>query len=240
MCRTSSKPRVWTFDRHESAELTIAGQKRQAVSWHLEKAQMELVADAETSRPARMHLPQQKTTVELADESVVKLVGKSRAEELLANLFIQSNVTFDDFMKVTRLEATVDVEVIGSGVGNDVTVLTTGMQTFDGEKKGSGITGTVVVKSVDYDGSDSPAVSCSGFRCRFSSMVGAICLYRIGSRIDHRPVCGVGEWCEYALGSGAAGRAVGCTRRLPTRLPTHRPLAWHWRRRKVIVGPIPR
>ena len=69
-------------------------------------------------------------------------------EELLANLFIQSNVIFDDFMKVTRLEATVDVDVIGSGVENEVAVLTTGMQTFDGEKKGSGISGTVVVRSV--------------------------------------------------------------------------------------------
>ena len=34
------------FDRQDSAELVIAGEKRQAVSWHLEKAQMELAADA--------------------------------------------------------------------------------------------------------------------------------------------------------------------------------------------------
>ena len=142
--------------RGETKDVTLAGSTRKAIVWRLEKGQMELLVDADTSQ-FRMHLPAEKTTVELADESVVKLVRKMQAEELLAGQFLQSNVTFDDYLKVTRLEAQVDAQVIGSGVGNDVSVLTTGMQVFDGQKDGSQIKGTVTVTSFTYQHAESPA-----------------------------------------------------------------------------------
>jgi hypothetical protein len=49
-----------------------------------------------------------------------------------------------------------DVEVIGTGVGNEVSALRTPMQTFDGKKIGSHIEGTITVKAQRYEGKDSP------------------------------------------------------------------------------------
>lgn len=142
--------------RRETKELAVAGQTRQAEIWYAENAQLELAVDAESHQFLRMHVPQQQMTVELASEDLAKLFDKAQAEELLADQFIQSNVTFDDFLKVTKLEAKVDVEVIGSGVENDVEVLTTQMQQFNGEKKESKISGQVVIKTVRYDARQSP------------------------------------------------------------------------------------
>ncbi len=145
------------MSRDEPTEMNVAGVRRKVVVWHLAKAQMELVADAATGEFLRMDLPAQKTTVAVTDDRVVKLMEKARAEELLAGHFIQSNVAFDDFLKVTHLEATVDVQVIGSGLDNDVSVLTTGMQKFEGDKTAGHIAGKVTVVSKAYDGHDSPA-----------------------------------------------------------------------------------
>ena len=138
-------------------DVSLADGTRKCVSWRLGKANLQALTDAQTNEFVRLELPGQQTTIELADESVVKLVRKSRAEEVLARHFAQSNVMFDDFLSVSALEAEIDLNVIGSGVANDSSVLTTTMQEFDGTKEAERINGTVSIHSVGYDGKDSPA-----------------------------------------------------------------------------------
>ncbi len=145
------------FVRDAPSEMTLRGAKRNVITWHLAKTQMDLVTDSVTGQFLRMNVLAQNTTVEVADQSVVTQVQKTRAEELLAGHFIQSNVTFDDYLKVTRMEAAIDVQVIGSGIENDVAVLTSAMQKFEGKKDASHIVGKVNISSVAYDGHDSPA-----------------------------------------------------------------------------------
>jgi len=103
-----------------------------------------------------LDLPGQQTTIELADENVVKQVQKSQAEEVLARHFAQSNVVFDEYLNVSKMNAEIDVNVIGTGIAADQSVLTTTMQGFEGTKKTEHIVGTVNVTSILYDGNYSP------------------------------------------------------------------------------------
>ena len=146
------------FDREPPRDVSVGGQLRKCLSWNLKNANMNAFADAETGEFVRLDLPAQKTTIELADANVVKLAQKAHAEEVLARHFIKSNVLFDDFLKVNQLEAEIDVRVIGSGIGNEPSVLNTAMQSFEGEKNGDHIVGEIRVHTVKFDGNtESPA-----------------------------------------------------------------------------------
>ena len=143
--------------RGETQDVGLASGERKCTSWRIEKANLYALVDVQTNEFVRLELPGQQTTIELAGESVVKLAQKSRAEEVLLRHFAQSNVVFDSFLSVSHLKAEIDVQVIGSGVANDTSVLTTTMQEFDGRKKADRIDGTVSIRSVSYNGKDSPA-----------------------------------------------------------------------------------
>ena len=145
--------------RGESREVRVGGAMRKCVSWKLDKADLTFLADERTQDFIRLELPAQQTVVERADEAIVKLTQKSRAEEVLADQFVQSNVVFDDYTKVTQLTAAIDVKVIGSGIENPVSVLNTRMQKFDGQKEGARIVGRVTIRGVAYRGEDGPAFS---------------------------------------------------------------------------------
>ena len=97
----------------DSFEL-VRGERARTLSWPAGRASacpgawrkpnLHVLADAQTNELVRLELPGQQTTIEMASESVVKLAQKSRAEEVLARHFAQSNVVFDDFLSVTRSE----------------------------------------------------------------------------------------------------------------------------------------
>ncbi|MDP6446622.1 MAG: transglutaminase-like domain-containing protein [Pirellulaceae bacterium] len=144
------------FQLQEAVELTVLGKARRCIPWLAEAAQLTAYADAETGALVRLDLPAQKTTIELTDESVVKLAQKAQAEELLARHFAKSNQLFDDLLKVRELTAKIDVQVIGSGVANDDGVLKTSMQSFDGRREKDRVKGTVKVVTKPYDSSNSP------------------------------------------------------------------------------------
>ncbi len=141
----------------DSQELQIGGRQLVGTVWLSAKPELSLLVTADSGEFLRLTAAQQRTIVERTDPQIVQRVESAQAEEVLASQFLQSNVTFDDFLKVTQLAAQVDVQVIGSGVGNDVTVLQTGMQVFAGQKSGDQVTGTMQVKSVTYDPARSPA-----------------------------------------------------------------------------------
>ncbi len=140
----------------ESEPVEVAGVPHQVIRWRLEQANLNILADAESGEIIRMDLPGQQTTIELTDANVVKLAQKSRAEEVLDRHFAQSNVTFDDFLKVRVLEAELDVTVIGSGTENDKSTLTTQMQKFSGSQEADHVAGRVTIGSVPYHGEASP------------------------------------------------------------------------------------
>lgn len=138
------------FVRGQPQDVVVGGKVRKCVSWNLKKANLNALTDAETDEFVRLDIPAQQTTIELADANVVKLAQKSRAEEVLTGHFAQSNRVFDDFLKVSLVKAEIDVTVIGSGVTNDASVLTTAMQRFDGQKDGDHIVGKITVRSIRF------------------------------------------------------------------------------------------
>src|SRR5579884_2603692 len=143
--------------RGETRDLDVRGKPRPCTRWRLEKADMTVWVDTRSHEFVRLEVPAQQSTVTLLDESVVKEVQKARAEDVLARHFTQSNVVFDDYLKVTSLKAELDVQLIGSGVESDVAGLATAMQVLEGKKDGARLTGTVTVHTKPYDGKDSPA-----------------------------------------------------------------------------------
>ena len=146
------------FDREQPRDVSVGGQLRKCQVWNLTNVNMNAFADAESGEFVRLDVPAQKTTIELANANVVKLAQRAQAEEVLARHFINSNVLFDDFLKVNQLKADVDVKVIGSGIENEPSVLNTSMQIFEGEKNGDHIVGEIRVHTVTFDGnSDSLA-----------------------------------------------------------------------------------
>ena len=137
--------------------IQVQGRPRACDKWTLEGGGVSVFADCDTKQLVLMDLAAQKTTIKLADENVVQALENAGVQEMLAQSFVQSNVTFDDMMKVTVAKAEIDVAVIGSGPGNDEGVLTTAMQQFEGQKREARIEGTVIVRSVAYKGEHSPA-----------------------------------------------------------------------------------
>ena len=136
--------------------IEISGQQRSCEKWSLQGQGVTVLADADSRQLLRMDLPAQQTTVTLADPSVVRTLEHADLQEVLAQNFIQSNVTFDDMMKVAFVQAEVDVSVFGSGPGNEAEILQTAMQHFEGEKTGAKIKGTVSVRTVRYQGEQAP------------------------------------------------------------------------------------
>jgi transglutaminase-like putative cysteine protease len=147
-----------TFElvRGEDKEVSVRGAPRPCVCWRMAKENLSLLLDARTRQLVRVEAPGQQTVIALAGPTVAKQVHEARAEEALAKHFTASNQTFDDYLKVTALTAEIDVELIGSGVDNDVACLKTAMQTFDGKKEQARLTGKVAVRTRPYDGKDSP------------------------------------------------------------------------------------
>jgi len=142
--------------RGNTKDLEVRGKPRPCTRWSQEKVDISVWVDARSHEFVRMEVPAQQSTITLADEGVVKQVQKARAEEVLARHFAQSNVTFDDYLKVTYLKGELDVRLLGTGVEGDVAGLTTSMQTLEGKKDGPRLTGTVTVRSQPYEGKESP------------------------------------------------------------------------------------
>jgi hypothetical protein len=149
---------VETFElvRGEAASKEIGGTSRLCTPWRLEQEDLTIFVDAESRQFLGMDLPAQRTAITLADQVAVKLARKAQVEEVLARHFVQSNVLFDNYLKVDVLVAEVDVQVIGSGVANDATVLITSMQEFNGKKDRARVTGTVTVRKRRYQGQNAP------------------------------------------------------------------------------------
>ncbi len=134
----------------------VAGERKQleanqvnyeAQAWQLQDAGITIWTDTADGRLLKMDIPGQKTTVELADPSVVQTTEKEGVREIMAQHFAQSNVTFDDYQKVRMLRAKLDVAVIGEGITNEASVLHTAMQKFEGEKVEGQIQGVVTIHS---------------------------------------------------------------------------------------------
>lgn len=141
--------------REQNQTLEINGRSVECRSWRLPNVGIRAATDADTGRLVQLRIPGQGALIEPADESIVKLAQKSRAEDLLAKLFINSNVKFDDFMKVEQMTAKINIQV--AGVDNDASILQTPMQSFVGEKDDQQrVQGVVTIKSVAYDGADAP------------------------------------------------------------------------------------
>ncbi len=136
--------------RGDKKELTVRGVSRACQIWQLQDAGIDLSVDAQDGQLLKMDIPAQKTTVLLADQGVVQATEQEGAQEILAQHFAQSNVAFDDFLKVRMLRAKIDVSVIGEGITNEQSVLNTAMQKFEGEKETDAITGTVTITSQPF------------------------------------------------------------------------------------------
>lgn len=141
------------FQRGESTEIDVAGTTKTAVQWNVANQGIVLYVDPQTNRFLRMDIPAQRTTIALADAAVVKAAQKARAEEVLMRHFAQTDVTFDDYLKVRQLEAEIDVEVLGAPAAQ----LSDAMQQFDGTRDGSHLAGKLVVTTKPYDGKGAPA-----------------------------------------------------------------------------------
>ncbi len=136
--------------RGEKKDLTVNEATHHCQIWHLQGARIDLWIDAGTGQLLKMDIPAQKTTVLLADQHVAQAVEQSGVPEILAQHFAQSNVVFDDFLKVRMLKAKLDVTVIGEAISNAPSVLDTAMQTFEGQKQADHITGRVTIHSQPY------------------------------------------------------------------------------------------
>jgi hypothetical protein len=152
----------FSLKKGDSASTEVQGTSRACDKWNLEGGGVTVSADPETGQMLLMELFAQKTTIKLADDSVVQALESTGPQEMLAQNFVQSNVAFDDMLKVTLVKADIEVAVFGSGPGNEPSILTTAMQEFDGEKKESKIRGTVTVRSTPYQGEQSPVFPTQG------------------------------------------------------------------------------
>jgi transglutaminase-like putative cysteine protease len=118
--------------------------------WRLEGAGIEIAVDVPASRLAEMTVPAQNTIVKLADEREVRASQEAGAPEILSQHFTQSDVRFDDFLKVQMLTARIQADLIGAGPSNPIDVLTTPMQQFEGRKEGASVSGTFTVHTRRY------------------------------------------------------------------------------------------
>ncbi len=110
---------------------------------------LTIVIDSTTGRFLALEIPSQATRVERADASIVDEFDAAAPVDLLARHFIRSPVRFDDPTQVTRLVVDLKVRVIGSGVENPASILTTPMQSFDGEKQQERVTGRLTVSTIE-------------------------------------------------------------------------------------------
>ncbi len=136
--------------RGERAEVACNGTKYTCHQWDLEGAGLKQFVDDASGQLVKMSIPSQKTTVTLSDKRTVQDAAKEGAQEILAQHFVQSNVSFDDFLAIRMLRAKIGVTVIGEGVANKPSVLKTYMQAFDGKKQDAHVTGTVTIHSTPY------------------------------------------------------------------------------------------
>lgn len=147
---------ILTLQRLASGPAVVAGVRRTVETWSLKSANLNALVDRETGELLRIELPAQQTVVERAAESVVKLAEKSAAEEVLDRHFAPSNVKFDDFLQVTQLEVTLDVQLIGSGANNSAAVLSTRGQSFQGTKRDAHVAGKLTVRTKPFAPEKSP------------------------------------------------------------------------------------
>lgn len=126
------------------------------------KEGLKLYLDPANRALIQVVVPGQDAVIRLAEESIIKLVQKMQAEEMLDRHFCPSNVTFDSFLGVTYVKAEIDVQIIGEGLTNPPAVLTNAMQTFSGRKEKDHIIGTVMVRSRTYTGEEAPAFPYAG------------------------------------------------------------------------------
>src|SRR5690606_20709764 len=100
---------TFELERGDQVDVELGGSERRCIAWRLAKSEIRLLVDAQSHELVRMEVPTQQTVIELAGASVIKLAEKAQAEEVLARHFSSSNELFDDYLKVTALEAAIDV-----------------------------------------------------------------------------------------------------------------------------------
>jgi hypothetical protein len=152
----AAKLETYELVRGNSEEVNVLGKPRRSVVWRLVKENINVFVDAQTGEFMGMELPAQQARILLADETVSKLAQQAGAQEVLAEHFVQSDVLFDDWQKITFLKAQIDADLIGTGVADDIRVLTTPMQEFTGKKDGAHVSGTFTIRTRAYEGKDSP------------------------------------------------------------------------------------
>ena len=146
----------------DSEEIEILGEKHLCDKLSAEGLGAILYVDSGTRELVRFEIPSQKSVVRITDETVDELKQRHQTKEILESHFCQSNVVFDSFLDVTYMKAEIDLTVIGEGIENDQSILTTKMQKFTGEKNKENISGTVEVRSIKYDGKDVPSYPYEG------------------------------------------------------------------------------
>lgn len=147
---------VFDLARGADENISVMGTPRSCSVWRQAKSGMTLWLDARTHELTRFDIAPQQISVTLADASIVKQLEKSRAEEVLAQHFAQSNVAFDNYRKVAMLRVELKAQLIGTGLASDARVLTSPMQKFDGKIADGLIEGVLTIQSQPYEGLGSP------------------------------------------------------------------------------------
>jgi len=140
----------------DSEEIEAPREKRNCDKVGVDGESILLYIDENTRELVRFERPAKKLVVRITDETVAELKQRQGAKEVLERHFCQSNVIFDSFLDVTYMKAEIELIVIGEGIENDQSVLTTKMQKFTGEKNKEHISGTVKIRSIKYDGKNAP------------------------------------------------------------------------------------
>ena len=137
-------------------EVVVNGAARKVKVWSVQGGAITVWSDPKTGQLLKLDIPAQQTVIESAGQRVVKLFEKAEAEEVLADRFAQSNVRFDDFLKVRKLKVRLEAQLAGTGATSDAAVFKTAMQSFEGTKDGPRVSGVFHVRTVRYDRADSP------------------------------------------------------------------------------------
>ena len=151
---TTTTLRLARSDIGPPGEGSNADAPSQSVHW--KGSGVELTVDRASGHLVRMAIAAQQLVLEQADAHIAKQVDKMQAEEVLRDRFVDSNVVFDDMLKVRYMKARIDVQVTLSGSDHEAAPPRTAMQSFDGTSDAAHVVGVVEIRSVPYAGKESP------------------------------------------------------------------------------------
>ncbi|MCU0960129.1 MAG: lasso peptide biosynthesis protein [Pirellulaceae bacterium] len=139
------------LSRGEPVVVRVGESERNCQAWQLAGAGLTILIDAQSGQFVQMNLPAQKTVVRMADASVAEDAAETAVPDVLARHFAQSNVVFDDFLRITSIQLKVEASLIGEAVGQDEATLQTAMQEFAGQRQDSAVSGAFTVRSHTYE-----------------------------------------------------------------------------------------